>query len=69
MRSSKNKVPQSRIEIGDLIVYTHPTGYVYDVGLVVNIAEYGDAYDVEWYKSERGLGRYEESFLLEYVQK
>lgn len=69
MHSSKHKAQQSKIEIGDLIVYTKPTGYVYDVGLVINIADYGDAYDVEWYKSERGLGRYEESFLLEYVQK
>ena len=69
MPSSKTKIQQKRIDIGDLIVYTKPTGEVYDVGLVVAKAPFGDVYDVEWHKEQRGKGRYPKDFLLKYVQK
>lgn len=69
MPSSKAKLQQKSIDIGDLIVYTKPTGEVWDIGLVVAKAPFGDTYDVEWHKEERGSGRYQESFLLKYVQK
>lgn len=69
MHSSKTQIQQKRIDIGDLIVYTKPTGEVYDVGIVIAKASFGDVYDVEWYKEERGCGRYPEDFLLDYVQK
>lgn len=60
---------QTRINIGDLIVYTKPTGEVWDIGLVITKAAYGDAYDVEWYEKENEIGRYTEDFLLKYVHK
>lgn len=69
MPSSKTKLQKKRIDIGDLIVYTKPTGEVYDVGTVIAKASFGDVYDVEWHKEERGSGRYPEDFLLDYVQK
>lgn len=69
MHSSKTQIQQKRIDIGDLIVYTKPTGEVYDVGIVIAKASFGDVYDVEWYKEERGNGRYPEDFLIDYVQK
>lgn len=69
MHSSKMQTQQKQIDIGDLIVYTKPTGEVYDVGLVVAKAPFGDIFDVEWHKEERGSGRYPEDFLLDYVHK
>ena len=69
MRSSKTKVQEKQIDIGDLIIYTKPTGEVFDVGLVIGKAAYGDAYDVEWYDEKDDVGRYDEEFLLKYVQK
>lgn len=69
MHSSKTQIKQKSIDIGDLIVYTKPTGEVWDTGIVVAKAPFGDVYDVEWYGGRRELGRYEESFLLDYVQK
>jgi hypothetical protein len=69
MPSSKTKVQKKQIEIGDLIIYTKPTGEVYDVGLVISKAAYGDAYDVEWYDKKNEVGRYNDDFLLKYVHK
>lgn len=69
MHSSKTQIKQKSIDIGDLIVYTKPTGEVYDVGVVISKAAFGDVYDVEWHKEQRGSGRYPKDFLLKYVQK
>lgn len=69
MPSNKIKVQEKQIEIGDLIIYTKPTGEVFDVGLVITKAAYGDAYDVEWYEKQNEIGRYTEDFLLKYVHK
>lgn len=69
MHSNKTNLQQKQIDIGDLIVYTRPTGEVCDVGLVVAKTPFSDIYDVEWYEKQNDIGRYPEDFLLDYVHK